>query len=280
MEPSENEAVDTPISVEGDATLAPSLESDSYKWLFGLPSTVPMDWLTDTPIAHRGLHGDGRPENSLAAIEAAVESGYPVEIDVRLTADGVPVAFHDPTLGRLTGREGRVDETEWADLGDVTLAGSGEQVPRLSEVLALVDGSVGLLVELKNASRAGLLEATVADRLDAYDGPLAVQSFNPLTVAWFGRNRPEWPRGQLSCFFETVDMSLTALERVLLKRLLVDWYSRPNFVAYDHERLPYGPVTRARGRGRPVLAWTVRSREAVARVAPHADNVIFEGFRP
>ena len=53
--------------------------------------------------AHRGLWGGHTPENSLAAFEAARAAGVGVELDVRLTADGVPVVFHDAGLERMCG---------------------------------------------------------------------------------------------------------------------------------------------------------------------------------
>jgi glycerophosphoryl diester phosphodiesterase len=104
---------------------------------------------TPTPIAfaHRGgaplsRAGAGGPggaaapdENTMAAFARAVALGYRyVETDVRATADGVAVVFHDPNLERLTGRPGRVADLSWADLATVRVAGSAA-VPRLEEVL-------------------------------------------------------------------------------------------------------------------------------------------------
>lgn len=235
-----------------------------------------MDWLRSRPIAHRGLHSDAVPENSLPAFEAAVEAGYPAELDVRLTADGVAVVFHDRTLDRLTAGSGRIDRTDWRDLADRTLPGE-TRIPRLEGVLELVDGQVPLLVELKNEGRPGALEATVADTLASYDGTFAIQSFNPLTVAWFRRRHPDWPRGQLAGLAAD---GAGRLRRATLNRLLPNVYTRPDFVGYNHARLPAPPVERSRDRGRVVLAWTVRSGREYEQVGPFVDNVIFERIRP
>ena len=65
------------------------------------------DWLRTTPVAHRGLHDANRqvPENSLAAFLLAIEHGFAIECDIRLSRDGVPMVFHDATLERLCQRK-------------------------------------------------------------------------------------------------------------------------------------------------------------------------------
>jgi len=237
-----------------------------------------MEWLTDRPIAHRGLHSDGVPENSLPAFVAAREAGYPAELDVRLSADGVPVVFHDATLDRLTDRSGSVGDRRWDELTACRLAESDCRPPRLEEVLEAIDGEVGLLIELKTDGRPGALEQTVADALDGYAGPFAVQSFNPLTVWWLRRHRPSWLRGQLAGLGPAHPAG--ALRRRVLNRLLPNLATRPDFVGYNHQQLPSPPVARSRERGRPVLAWTVRDEATERRLEPFADNVIFEAFTP
>ena len=96
------------------------------------------------PIAHRALHdmGDGRPENSRAAIVAAMEHGYGIEIDLQLSADGQAMVFHDYDLKRLTGQKGPVRTRQAAALAAITLTGGDEGIPTLAEVLALVRGRV------------------------------------------------------------------------------------------------------------------------------------------
>lgn len=238
-----------------------------------------MDWLIERPIAHRGLHDENLPENTLGAFEAAIDAGYAIELDVRETGDGVPVVYHDPTLRRLTGRDVTVSSTNWNDLKSVDILDSGEGIPRLSDALSTIDGAVPVLVEVKSQGRPGRLEATVTARLDAYEGPFAIQSFNPLSVAWFRRHRSEWPRGQCAGTLQGVT-GVNPIERLILKRLLADWYSGPDFISYQHDCLPYGPVSHRRENGVPVLAWTVQSQTDLKRIRAHADNVIFEAIRP
>ena len=237
------------------------------------------DWISERPIAHRGLHGDGVPENSLKAFEAAVDAGYPIELDVRLTADGVPVVCHDERLGRLCGIDAAVAEVEQAELSELTLLDSDQRIPTLDAALRAVDGRVPVLVEVKTRERPGGVESAAAAVLDAYDGPFAVQSFNPLTVGWFRRRRPAWPRGQVAGPLRDAP-DVGPLARFACRRLLASPLVRPDFVAYEHDALPYWPVTLHRKLGVPVLGWTVRTPSALERTRIHADNVIFEAIRP
>jgi glycerophosphoryl diester phosphodiesterase len=238
-----------------------------------------MAWFTERPIAHRGLHTESIPENSLAAFRNAIDACYPVELDVRLSADGVPVVFHDASLERLVGRADTVAGLGCDELTACTLGKADEAIPRLEDALETIDGQVPVLVELKSHGRPGLLESSVTDRLDDYDGAFAVQSFNPFTVGWFRRRRPDWSRGQLAGFLEDVE-TVGRIQRAIQRRLLTNWYSRPDFIGYEHRRLPYWPVTWRRKLGTPVLAWTVRSHGELSRVSEYVDNVIFEEIRP
>jgi len=144
----------------------------------------------EVPLAHRGLHdiADGRPENSRAAIRAAIDAGYGVEIDVQMSADGTAMVFHDHALDRLTEAKGALRVRTAAQLRAIPLSGGEEGIPDLEEVLDLVAGRVPVLIEVKDQDGAmgpgvGALETAVAQAVDGYAGPLALMSFNPHSVA-------------------------------------------------------------------------------------------------
>jgi glycerophosphoryl diester phosphodiesterase len=154
------------------------------------------------PIAHRALHdrSAGRPENSPAAIRAAVEAGYAIEIDVQGTRDGQAVVFHDEWMERLTEATGFVKDYTAAELGRIALRHGTDTIPTLPQVLAIVAGRVPLLIEIKDqtdrmAETDGRLEAAVARDLQGYSGRVAVMSFNPHAVANMARLAPDIPRG-------------------------------------------------------------------------------------
>ncbi|MBE0476047.1 MAG: glycerophosphodiester phosphodiesterase [Coriobacteriia bacterium] len=243
----------------------------------GMPPRGQMPgWLTRKPIAHRGLHsGDARrPENSIAAFRAAAEAGYPVELDVHLTADGHVVVIHDDSLERMTGDPRRVEDARLEEIRRLRLLGTEERLPTLGEALAEIDGRVPVLVEIKNRGGAGRLEDAVTEELDGYEGEAAVMSFNPFSLARVAERAPDLPRGQLSGTFAGEDVAVH--KRFVLRHLLTNWKGRPDFVAYELDGLPRLGVKLQRLRGRPVLAWTAEDPESFERAEALADNVIFD----
>lgn len=244
-----------------------------------MPTIALPPWITARPIAHRGLFDAraGAPENSLAAVLAAMEAGYPAELDLQPAKDGVAV-FHDRTLRRMTGRTGRVADMPIVELKRVTLAGSGETIPSLEDVLALVAGRVPLMLEIKNEGRAGVFERAVLDRIASYRGDLAIVSFNPFSLAWFARHAPPILRGQTAARFD--GSSLPAWRRILQRNLWLNVVSRPHFLLYELGALPNRAVTRRRKGGTKVIAYTVRSAAEAVKARSVADNFIFEDIRP
>ena len=229
------------------------------------------------PIAHRGLHDELTPENSLSAFSRAVKAGFPIELDVRPIDDGSVVVFHDDGIKRMTNRDGYVCKLSKSDLAEIRLAGSDERIPYFSEVLELVDGRVPILIEIKNSNsnKSGELEQAVLDALRRYEGEYAVQSFNPYSMEFFKKNEPQIPRGQLSYVFGKKEFSF--FKRYMFNHLKVTKISSPDFISYAFNQLPNKYVTRT---DLPVLAWTVRSNSDMEKVLPHCDNFIFENFIP
>jgi glycerophosphoryl diester phosphodiesterase len=99
-------------------------------------------------IAHRGF-AETYPENTVEAVRSAYEHVDAVEVDVRRCGTGEPVVIHDETVDRVTDGSGRVEEFSPAELADLDVLASGERVPTLSEVLAVVPAGGELNVELK-----------------------------------------------------------------------------------------------------------------------------------
>lgn len=239
------------------------------------------DLLFAPPIAHRGLwNGDGAPENSLAAFQAACAAGYGVELDVQLSADGEAMVFHDEDLQRLTGQAGRLCDRTAAELADLRLAGTDERIPTLLETLALVGRRALVLVELKTkAGQVGPLERRVHEIIMDHAGPLALIGFNPYSHAWFADHFPGVLRGLDSYSYRDAK-GVSPEQRAAFARLEHVAIARPHFLALGLDVLPSEAARRCRADGLPVVAWTVRAPEQWEAVKDACDNLIFEGFRP
>ncbi len=222
--------------------------------------------LLDAPLAHRGLWRTGSaPENSLASFEAACAGGYGIELDVRLSADGEAIVFHDESLDRMTTESGLVEEYPADTLTALRLLGSDQTIPTLQQALALIGERTLVLVELKTPpGQEGLLEACVAELLADHRGPVGLLSFNPDALAWLARHGSATPRG------------LNARTPAQLQAATA---ARADFLSVSQELVADAAVQAWRTHGK-AIAWTVRSAAQQARLKGLADNVIFEGFAP
>lgn len=242
------------------------------------------------PLAHRALHDRAarRPENSLAAIHAAVQAGYGIEIDLQQSADGVAMVFHDDDTGRLTGHAGPVRAQTVAELKSRGLLDSDAPMPTLGEVLDVVAGRAPLLIELKDQTGCfgatdGALEMATASALTGYHGPVALMSFNPFAVGRLAELAPQIPRGLTTYGFPAHDMPrpLSAAEESHRQWLAnIEGYDDmgASFISHHWRELDNTRVHDLRERGADVLCWTVRSREEERIARQVAQNVTFEGY--
>jgi glycerophosphoryl diester phosphodiesterase len=201
-----------------------------------------------------------------------------VELDVHLTADGVPVVVHDRDLQRLTGRPLRVGRITLEELAGLPLVGSSETVPTLVAALRVLRDAP-VMVEVKQASlRAGALERAVAAILAGHDGPTCVAGFNPATTRWFRRHAPHVPRVLTAGALEDGPLPGPVRRRLAV---LADLEAvAPHAVSYEFASLPTVETARWRDAGGTLVAWTVTDEDELTRAGELADNVIFEHVRP
>lgn len=248
-----------------------------------MPAPLHPDFLR-LPIAHRGLHGPEVPENSMAAIQAAIDAGYGIEVDIQQAAGGEAVVFHDYDLQRLAGIEGFVADTSLEELQKLRLLHTAEAMPTLAEVLRLVAGRVPLLLEIKDQDgrlgpNVGDLQDRVALGLKGYAGPVAVMSFNPQAVAAFTRAAPDIPAGLISCGFDEDEWPMLDEETRARLATIPDFEkSGASFVAHDVADLANPALAALKNGGVPVLAWTVRTPQQEALARATAANITFEGY--
>jgi glycerophosphoryl diester phosphodiesterase len=226
--------------------------------------------------AHRGLHGNGVPENSLLAFEEAVKKGFGIELDVQLSADGVVMVFHDYTLIRMTGKEEKLKNLTAAELQALSLAGTEQTIPTFREVLELVDGKVPLLVELKGEDLNSALCPKVAELLQSYQGPYCVESFNPLLVKNIKKYLPHVYCGQL---YTNVcrDKKKYSPLNLILSAMAFNFLARPDFIAYNlKDRKAFPVLVATKLYKAPRFVWTVRTEEDLETAHRLGEHPIFE----
>ena len=237
-------------------------------------------FITKNFIAHKGLHDYTCPENSLSAFKKAIEKNYIIECDVQLISDGTVVVFAGDQLSRMTGRDGYVKNLTKAQLEDCKLLNTEEHIPTLEEVLELVDGQVGIILDLKdNQTRIGQLEKAVCKIIRQYKGDVAIQSFNPLSLEWFAKYSPNVLRGQVSCSFKGKEYKhISFLKRMFLRKMKLNKRAKPDFISYKFEELPNRFVKKYSNL--PIIGWTLKSQEDYRKCFQYVDNIMFEGFEP
>ncbi len=232
--------------------------------------------------AHRGLHDNtsDAPENSLAAFQKAVKAGYGIEMDVQLTKDKVPVVFHDFTLERICGREGKVYDYTFQELKQFRLCDSEETIPGFEEALRTIKGKVPLIVELKVEWMDISVCPVVDQLLREYKGLYCVESFNPLVLSWYRRYHNDVVRGQLSDGF-VKSGEMKGILYALLQNLMLNWVTKPDFVAYNHKYadVPARKICRKLYKNM-AAAWTIKSQEELEKARNKFDIFIFDSFIP
>lgn len=232
-----------------------------------------VDFLDGTILAHRGIHNESVPENSLTSFAIAVEKGYGIELDVHLLKDQTLVVFHDDTLLRMTGVEGRIKDLTYEEVKDLRLDKTSEKIPTLQEVLSLVGGKVGLDIEIK--TDAGYKEVTkaVVKELNHYPGPYCITSFHPLVLYWLKKHHKNIIRGQLIS-----DFNHTKLPKVLtflLRNMFLNGITKPDILACSLTLLQDKKIQKQRSK-KWILAWTVKNEKELKVAKKYSDSIIAE----
>ena len=232
---------------------------------------------TEKMFAHRGLHDENTPENSLSAFRLAVEHGYGVELDVQMTLDKQLVVFHDGSLKRMTGEDGYLRNYTYEQLKTLRLKGTDETIPLLKDVLQVLK-TTDLICEIKadNGNMNYELCRKTYDYLKEYKGLYCIESFSPYLVKWFRIHHPEVIRGQLSCNMYKQE-NMIFVVRFAMTHLLINCISRPDFIAYRHKDTKQFGFALCKALYHPLLfGWTARGPKEQASAKPKFDSLIFE----
>ncbi|HZW49411.1 MAG TPA: glycerophosphodiester phosphodiesterase family protein [Bacillota bacterium] len=245
-----------------------------------MQTVLHQTWLTQIPIAHRGLHDDTKPENSLSAFQAAINAGYAIELDLHLLKDQVLAVLHDFNTLRMTGKDAKIEELSSDQLPQYRFINSSDSIPTFAQVLQLVKGRVPLLIEMKQSQQNEVAADILIDLLHHYrkecGGEYVVESFDPQFLFVLKQKAPEIIRGQLAC------LDSGQSDKEINKKLAICSYNdltNPQFIAYSITDMPLEFLNQARVNGMVILGWTVRTPEQLMQAKQYCDNVIFEKIR-
>lgn len=231
--------------------------------------------------AHRGLHDTEKPENSMAAFRAALESGYGIEFDIHLIRDGNLAVIHDAALLRTTGQEGIITDLTTEDLRRYHLNGTEETIPTFRQVLELFSGKAPLIIELKSDDNPEALVDAAVKAVEDYTGPYCMESFDPRCVYILKKKYPHIIRGQLTEDYFRSGSKLPAPLKWALKNQVLNFLTMPDFVAYKYRDIRTFSNRLVRDFwGVAGVTWTLRSQEELDDAVAENWIPIFENFKP
>ena len=180
---------------------------------------------------------DARPEASDASIRAAVNKGYGVALDIRVTKDGVPVVFKDSDLFRLCGVDGILEERTLAEISEYCLQETEEKIMTLEEALDLVNCRVPVVLKLDvYKDNFGTLAHRVCEIVDCYEGVFTIESEDFRVLRWFAKERPRIIRGLV--YRKQLNPEKTFTDFIMCfihNSLITNAFARPDYisVAFD-----------------------------------------------
>lgn len=230
-----------------------------------------LSFLKNNLIAHRGLHSNEIPENSLKAFELAIKNNYIIELDIHLLKDNNIVVFHDDNLKRMCSIDKKIKDCTYEELKKYNLKNTKYKIPLFSDVLKLIDGKVPLIVEFKYDLKAGKLEKEAVKLLDNYQGLFCVKSFNPMSVNWFKKHRNNYIRGLL------VDDKWGTIGEIISSSMILKGLCKPDFLSCKYVLSNNKKVIKY-SKKNPVLCWTIRNKTNYLKYKDKFYNLICENI--
>lgn len=241
-----------------------------------------LETLKGWSYAHRGLHDEKLPENSMAAFRAALEHGYGIELDIHLIKDGNLAVMHDTSLKRTAGADINITELTVEELKNHHLNGTEETIPAFQEVLELFAGKAPLIIELKaDGNNHRELVAAAVKAMEGYEGAYCMESFDPRCIYELKKNYPHIIRGQLTEDYFRTGNKLPPVLKWALKNQALNFMTRPDFVAYNfRDRKTLSNAIVRKFWGVQGVTWTLKTKENFDDAISDGWIPIFENFKP
>ena len=232
---------------------------------------TPQTWLFTTPITHRGLFDENKPENTAPAFLTAIENGYAIETDVQMTKDGVLVCYHDDNLKRLTGIDKDIRELNYSEIKDLCPLNKTYKILTFEEFLNLIDGKTPILIEMKSQKYPGL-EDKLVEMLKTYKGPFAVQSFNPKMIKKVHKLEKSFTVGVLTT--RDIASKYSKITKLFMRRFWFRFAMKFDFLSMRVKDIPVN--VKILPKYKNIIAWIITNEEELLIAEKHAKNIIFE----
>lgn len=241
-----------------------------------------LEALRGWAYAHRGLHDENLPENSMGAFRAALENGYGIELDIHLMKDGNLAVIHDTSLKRTAGADVKITDLTVEDLPNYPLNDQGELIPTFDQVLELFAGKAPLIIELKEDGNSKALVDAAVKAMEGYEGAYCMESFHPMCVYHLKKYHPQIVRGQLVMnYFKEEKSPLHPALKWVMTNQVANFLTQPDFVSYRFsDRNTFSNWFARKFWGLQGVSWTIKSQRDFDRAVKEGWLPIFEGFKP
>jgi glycerophosphoryl diester phosphodiesterase len=225
-------------------------------------------------IAHRGFHDSKNiPENSLLAFLKAKERNYAIELDLTITKDNQIIVFHDDDLFRLCNVNKKVQEQNYCFIKKLNLFDTKEHIPLFKDVLALINGDIPLIIEIKKHNKLGVLESNLVEQLHKYKGVYFICSFEKDILFWFKNYKVSFTRGLIFGY------SSKKFKRYKYLLFFYKYFkTKPDFVSLEESLIGSSVYYFCRKHSLDIITWTIRNKKRFDEIDEKVDGIIFEGF--
>lgn len=201
-------------------------------------------------IAHRGIHNEAIPENSMKAFSLALKKNIPIEFDVHILKDKNIVVFHDDNLKRMTNKDKFIKECTYEEIKDLKLKNTDEKIPLLKDVLKLVDGKVLLDIELKMDVTDHSLEDGLIEILKDYNGEVILKSFDFRKVKYL-KKHTNYKIGLLI-------KRMSGFKDFIIRNINFNILIKPDFLACNKNMLDCKSVKTFK---KDIYIWTIKNKD-------------------
>ena len=201
-------------------------------------------------IAHRGIHNEAIPENSIKAFSLSLKKNIPIKFDIHILKDKNIVVFHDDNLKRMTNKNKFIKECTYEEIKDLKLKNTDEKIPLLKDVLKLVDGKVLLDIELKMDVTDHSLEDGLIEILKDYNGEVILKSFDYRKVKYL-KKHTNYKIGLLI-------KRMSGFKDFIIRNINFNILIKPDFLACNKNMLDCKSVKTFK---KDIYIWTIKNKD-------------------